>query len=328
MSIIATAFWSDHGQGHLIEETLAPPQADELLIKTLHSGISKGTETLVFKGHVPKSEHDRMRAPFQAGTFDGAVKYGYCNVGQVQAGPEAWVGARVFCLHPHQDHYVVPISSVYRLPDTLPSQRAVLAANMETAVNGLADAGLDTEINGGITQSVSVMGAGVVGCLIAHLAHSHGHEVELVDINPQKKAVAHHLGLPFKLSHEATPERAVVIHTSATQAGLVQALNLAQHEGLIIEMSWFGTQSPCLPLGEAFHAKRLTLRSSQVGTISPARQNSWTYATRFACALNALEDSRLDGLITGHSRFADLPKVMAALAQGDQETLCHVIDYL
>ena len=325
--MIATAFWSDHGQGHLIKETLPSPQADELLVETLYSGISKGTETLVFLGKVPTSEHQRMRAPFQVGDFDGPVKYGYCNVGLVKQGPDGWVGQRVFCLHPHQDRFVVPAASVHRLPDSLPSRRAVLAANMETAVNGIADAGLDTDINGGITTSVSVIGFGVVGGLIAHLAHRHGHEVELIDINPNKKALADALGIAFKTPEEASEERAVVIHTSASEAGLIQALNLAKHEGLIVEMSWFGTQAPRLPLGEAFHSKRLTLRGSQVGTIAPSRQASWTYATRFAYALGELEDPRLDGFINRASPFEALPQVMAALAQGDADALCHVIDY-
>jgi len=323
----ATAFWSDHGTGRLITETLPPVGADDLLIRTRFSAISKGTEVLVFHGAVPVSEYERMKAPFQEGTFDGPVKYGYCNVGVVEQGPDDWVGQAIFCLYPHQDHYVVPPERVYRLPSDFPLERAVLAANMETCVNALADAGLDREINGGSTHSVSIIGAGLVGCLMAHLAKTNGHAVELIDINPDRAQIAHVLGVGFCTPEHAQTERQVIVHTSASNAGLVQALNLAALEGLIVEMSWFGTTEPALPLGEAFHSKRLTIRSSQVGHIAPARKDSWTYATRFAHALECLKAPELDALITDESPFEALPRVMAELSRGEATPLCHRIRY-
>lgn len=323
----ATAFWSDHGTGQLITETLPAVGCDALLIKTRFSAISKGTETLVFNGAVPRSEYERMRAPFQQGHFDGPVKYGYCNVGVVEQGPDDWTGQAVFCLYPHQDRYVVPSDAVHRLPSNLPLERAVLAANMETCVNGLADAGLDQEINGGRTHTVTIIGAGLIGCLMAYLAKRQGHTVELVDINPDRAATADALGVRFCTPNEAQAEREVIVHASASNAGLIQALNLACLEGLIVEMSWFGTTQATLPLGEAFHSKRLTIRSSQVGHIAPARQDSWTYATRFAYALQCLEASELDALITDESPFDALPEVMAQLGRGETTPLCHRIRY-
>lgn len=323
----ATAFWSDHGTGRLLTETLPAVGPNDLRIRTCFSAISKGTETLVFNGAVPISEYERMRAPFQEGTFDGPVKYGYCNVGIVEHGPADWMEQAVFCLYPHQDRYVVPQERVYRLPADLPLERAVLAANMETCVNALADAGLDREINGGSAFSVSIIGAGLVGCLMAHLAKTHGHAVELIDINPDRQGMADVLGVSFSTPENAQTDREVIVHTSASNAGLVQALNLAALEGLIVEMSWFGTTQAKLPLGEAFHSKRLTIRSSQVGHIAPARQASWTYATRFAHALECLKAPELDALITDESPFEALPEVMAQLSRGEATPLCHRIRY-
>ena len=327
MTIEATAFWSDHGQGQLIKETLPEPAADEVRVKTLATGISKGTETLVFRGDVPTSEHARMRAPFQVGAFTGPVKYGYCNVGRVEAGPAAWLDQRVFCLYPHQDCFVVPTSAVHAIPESIPTDRAVLIANMETAVNGIADAGLDTAVNGGTLTNVTVIGAGVVGCLVAHVARQHGHTVELVDTQAERRTIADRLGVGFALPGNAQPERAVVIHTSATEAGLQQALTLTQQDGTVVEMSWFGNRSVSLPLGEGFHAKRLTLRSSQVGHIAPARRASWTFQSRLAAAFDALADPALDALITHRRPFGDLPEVMTELNTGAPEVLCHLIDY-
>lgn len=325
MVIKATAFWSKRAKGWLEQTTLTPPKADEALVRTAFTGLSRGTELLVFQGRVPASEYQRMRAPHQAGAFDGAIKYGYCNVGRVEQGPKDWLGRAVFCLYPHQDRYVVPVEALRPLPDTLPLGRAVLAANMETAVNGLADAGLD-QGNDSPSQTVTVIGAGVVGCLVAYLAHQHGHHVEVVDIDPAKQAVVEHLGLRFVAPAEALDERQVIIHTSASEAGLIQALNLAALEALIVEMSWFGTTRPALPLGEAFHAKRLTIRSSQVGHIAPNRAKTWDYAQRFEVALAALNDPLLDRLISHESPFADLPQVMAGLADCPG-VLCHRIRY-
>ena len=326
-SLQATAFWSDHGRGELRTQTLPKPGINEALVRTHYTALSKGTESLVFEGRVPKSEYQRMRAPFQEGEFGGPVKYGYCNVGIVEAGPSDWLGERVFCLYPHQDRYVVPTDALRRLPQGLPLDRAVLAANMETAVNALADAGLDPELQTQGSQPVTLIGAGVVGCLVAFVAQHYGHEVEVIDIDEHKRSIVEGLGLRWGSPEKARSDRAVVIHTSATEAGLIQALNLAGPEGLIVEMSWFGTTRPCLPLGEAFHAKRLTLRSSQVSQIAPARKDSWDYARRFEHALAQLMDDRLDALMTHESPFQALPQVMANLTS-TEGVLCHRIRYI
>jgi 2-desacetyl-2-hydroxyethyl bacteriochlorophyllide A dehydrogenase len=315
----ATAFWIERpGHAALRTEDLPPRGPDDVLVETLYSGVSRGTETLVFTGRVPASQHDVMRCPFQAGGFPGPVKYGYCSVGRVVEGPAGLVGRAGFCLHPHQDRYVVPAASFTPLPDALPPTRAVLAANMETALNGVWDAAIRPG------DRVCVIGLGVVGLLAARLAARIPQaEVLAVDLDPAKRTPAEVLGLRFA---EAPPDGAefdVILHASGHPDGLVTALGVAGFEATIVELSWYGSTPVTLPLGEAFHSRRLTIRSSQVGAVATAQRSRWSYARRMAKALDLLCDPALDALIDGESRFADLPATMAALAEGRLAALCH-----
>lgn len=319
----ARAFWTvAPGRGEIRAETLAPLGTGEVLVRALFSGISRGTESLVFRGAIPESEHHRMRAPFQGGTFPGPVKYGYASVGEVEQGPAEWQGRRVFVLYPHQTRYVVPISALQALPSDLPSDRAVLAANMETAVNGLWDAAPR------IGDRISIIGGGTVGCLVAWLAGQIGGcEVELVDTNAARGAVARHLGVQFALPEQARHEADVVIHASGSPAGLALALAVAGFEATVTEMSWYGAQAVSVPLGEAFHARRLRLVSSQVGHVASAQRARWDHARRMNLALSLLRNPLLDALVTGESLFEALPEIMPGLVQSPGDTLCHRIRY-
>jgi NADPH:quinone reductase-like Zn-dependent oxidoreductase len=319
----ARAFWiAEPGRGEIRAERLLPPNGDEAVVRTLYSGISRGTETLVFSGAVPRSEFERMRAPFQAGAFPAPLKYGYSSVGLVETGPAALVGRRVVCLHPHQTRYVVPAAALHVLPENVPPARAVLAANLETALNGVWDAELR------IGDRVAVVGAGTVGCLVAWLAaHVAGCEVQLVDVDARKREVATRLGVPFALAEAASSEADVVLHATGTGAGLATALELAGFEATVVELSWYGSRKPEVPLGEAFHSRRLTLRSSQVGNVATVQRARWSASRRMQLALKLLEDASLDALISGESSFDELPAVLARLASPSEYTLCHRIDY-
>jgi NADPH:quinone reductase-like Zn-dependent oxidoreductase len=319
----ARAFWlAEPGRGEIRTEPLPAPAAGEAVVRTLYSGISRGTESLVFLGKVPESEHARMRAPFQAGEFPAPVKYGYCNVGLVERGPPAVEGRHVFCLYPHQTRYVVPATALTVLPDDVPPARAVLAANLETAVNALWDA------SPRIGDRIGVVGAGTVGCLVAWLAaRIVGAEVELIDVDPRKTAVAAALGVPFRSPEAAARDLDVVLHTSAAATGLATALELAGFEATVVELSWYGASAPAIPLGGAFHSRRLTLKSSQVGSVASAQRARWDYSRRMALVLRLLAHAELDALISGESRFDELPAVLARLATAPGYTLCHRIVY-
>lgn len=322
MSHTATAFWIvAPGRGELQRVELPEPGPAEVRVRTLFSGVSRGTEALVLRGGVPESQREAMRSPFQEGGFPAPVKYGYASVGVVEAGPAALQGRTVFCLHPHQDRYVVPAQAVRPLPAGLAAERAVLAANVETAVNGVWDAAPR------VGERIIVIGAGVVGCLLAALCRGiPGCEVQLVDIDPARAAVAEALDVPFATPAGARAGADRVLHASASEAGLRQALALAGNEAEIVELSWFGDHEVRLPLGEAFHSRRLTLRSSQVGQLAPALRARWSRADRLDLALRLLaENPRWQVLVDGESAFARLPETLPALAAG--AGLCHRIRY-
>ena len=319
----ARAFWlRTPGHGEIRNVRVPPPNEGEVLVRTQFSGISRGTETMVFRGGVPKSEYQRMRAPFQEGEFPGPVKYGYLNVGLVEDGPPHLLGRTVFCLYPHQSHYVVPAHDVAAVPEDVPAERAVLAGAVETAVNALWDAPPL------IGDRVSVVGAGMIGCSIARLlGRFPGVSVTLVDVDTSRATVAAALGVEFAVPDAAPRGQDRVFHTSATAEGLALALDLLATEGEVIELSWYGDSEVPLPLGRAFHSQRLAIRCSQVGRIAPARRSSRTHSDRLRLALELLADSAFDALLTGRSTFDQLPQTMAQLAGGSLPGLCHVITY-
>lgn len=320
----AKSFWVSRPlTGEIRTEQLRAPESHEVLVETRYSGISRGTEALVFRGAVPKSEYLRMRAPFQQGDFPGPVKYGYAAVGLVVQGPPELQGRSVFCLHPHQSHFVVPADAVCLVPQSVPERRAVLAANLETAINGLWDA------LPAVGDRIAVIGAGSVGCLLAWLVNRiPGCEVELIDTNPDRAAVASALGVSFSLPANAQAECDLVFHVSGNPDGLRCALSLAGQEASVFEMSWFGEREAHLPLGQAFHSRRLSIRASQVGAIPAVRQARWTYRRRLDLALSLLAAPELEAIITGQSQFNELPAVMARLADQPSESIFHRIAYL
>ncbi|MEV8504009.1 dehydrogenase [Actinoplanes sp. NPDC051475] len=323
MTRTAQAFWlATPGEGEIREVALPDPGPDEVLVRTLHSGVSRGTETLVFRGGVPESQHAAMRAPFQEGDFPAPVKYGYLSVGVVEQGPAHLVGRTVFCLYPHQTHYVVPVEAVTVVPASVPPSRAVLAGTVETALNALWDAAPL------VGDRIAVVGAGMVGASVAAiLSRFPAAKVQLVDADPARAGVARALGVEFTLPADATGDCDLVVHASATSAGLTRSLELLAAEGTVIELSWYGDRQVGVPLGEFFHSRRLTIRSSQVGGIAPARRGRRSYADRLAVALDLLADPVFDTLLTGESDFAELPSVLPRLAGGELAAMCHLITY-
>jgi threonine dehydrogenase-like Zn-dependent dehydrogenase len=323
MQADAHAFWlRAPGQGEIRPVVLPEPGPDDVLVRTLRSGVSRGTETLVFRGGVPVDQYAAMRAPFQEGDFPGPVKYGYLSVGAVEEGPPELRGRTVFCLYPHQTAYVVPVDAVTVVPEDVPLARAVLAGTVETAVNALWDAAPL------IGDRVTVVGAGMVGCCAARLLSGFpGVRVTLVDVDAGRADVAAALGVAFALPDDAEGGRDLVVHASATSAGLQRSLDLLAREGTVIDLSWYGDSEVRLSLGGAFHSGRLAIRSSQVSTISPARRGRRTTAERRALALELLRDPAFDAIVTGESSFGELPDVMARLAAGTLQALCHTISY-
>lgn len=317
------AFWiTGIEQADIICAQLPTPASHELRVRSLYSGISRGTEMLVYRGQVPVSERLRMRGPFQEGEFNFPLKYGYINVGIVEEGPAHLLDKTVFSLFPHQTHFNIAEEAVTLLPDGLPASRAILTANMETAINALWDA------QPSIGDRISVVGAGVVGLLVAYLANRiTGCTVQLIDTNPDRATVAEALNIEFVTPSQAENERDLVIHTSATEQGLNAAIELAGFEARIVEMSWFGNRAATIKLGGSFHSQRLQILSSQVGHIATRQRSRWNYQRRLQLALSQLMDSRLDVLISGESDFTELPDTFRWLNTPENSALCHRIRY-
>ncbi|MPZ83770.1 MAG: dehydrogenase [Actinophytocola sp.] len=317
------AFWlTAPGHCEIRPVDLPRPGPDDVLVRTLYSGVSRGTESLVFRGGVPASQHEVMRAPFQEGDFPAPVKYGYLNVGVVEEGPAHLRGRTVFCLYPHQTRYVVPATAVTPVPDTVPPERAVLTGTVETAVNAVWDAAPL------VGDRIAVVGAGMVGASVATvLAGFPATRVQLVDVDPRRAAVAEAVGVEFATPETAAPDCDLVIHASASDAGLRRSLELLAVEGTVIELSWYGDRPVSVPLGEWFHSRRLTLRASQVGMVSPAQRGRRGYAERLAVAMNLLVDPGFDALVTNECRFDELPVVLPGLISDEPSALCLRVTY-
>ncbi len=317
----ATALWyAAPGRAELREEAVLAPGAGEVRVRALHGALSRGTEALIFAGKVPQSEHQRMRGPHMGGIFPFPVKYGYSIVGRIDGGPMS--GKTVFALHPHQNVFVLPADALVEVPAAVPPQRAVLAANMETALNAMWDSAA------GPADRIAVVGAGVVGVLVAYLcSRLPGADVTLIDVDPSRANLAALLGLKFALPENAPKDCDAVFHTSGNGGGLATALTLAGEEAKVIEMSWYGENEVTLPLGGAFHSRRLSIVSSQVGRVAPSHRTRWPYARRLAAALALLDDPRLDALLTAPIGFADLPAALPRILAPGSGILCQLIDY-
>jgi hypothetical protein len=310
------------GRAELRREGVPAPRPGEVLVRALHGAVSRGTERLVSMGRVPASEYARMRGPNMGGDFPFPVKYGYATVGRVEAGPEHLAGRTVFALHPHQSRFVLAPNALTLVPEDVPPRRAVLAANMETALNATWDAAP------GPSGRIAVVGAGAVGALVAWLCgRVPGTEVTLVDLLPARAALAERLGVGFALPADAPGDCNFVFHTSASAAGLATALALAGEEASIIELSWYGAGDVPVPLGGAFHGRRLRLISSQVGKVAPSRRAEYAPAGRLAAAIALLADPALDALLAPPVKFRDLAGQLPRLLAAETDVLCPVIDY-
>jgi threonine dehydrogenase-like Zn-dependent dehydrogenase len=205
----------------------------------------------------------------------------------------------------------------------MPPAQAVLAANMETALNAVWDA---TPRPG---ARIAVVGAGVVGALTGFLMKQliAGVDVTLVDVNPSRAALAQGLGVNFAVPDAAPADCDLVVHASANAAGLATALNLAGDEATVLELSWYGAGDVPVPLGGAFHSRRLRLVASQVGRVAPSHRGSWTPRARLELALTLTGKPELEILMEPAVAFGDLPTRLPQILAPSSGILCQRIDY-
>jgi len=319
---IQALWYVSAGRAELRPESVAAPASGEVRVRALFGAVSRGTERLVFNGAVPPSQYQRMRCPHMAGAFPHPAKYGYATVGRVEAGPPELRDQIVFALHPHQSVFTVAADAVTPVPKQVPPARAVLAANMETALNALWDGAP------GPADRIAVVGGGVVGLLVARrCARLPGTQVTVVDVAASRGEMARAFGADFATPAGAPPDCDLVFHASATAAGLATALQIAGEEATIVELSWYGAGEVPVPLGEAFHSRRLRLVSSQVGQVAPSHRPRWSRARRSAAALDLLADPVLDSLLAPAVSFEDLPARLAEILGSPTDARCPLIRY-
>ena len=318
----AQAYWvTESGHGELRPEAIPTPGPKEALVRTLYSGVSRGTERVVHEGRVPERVADLMHAPHQEGDFPGPVKYGYLSVGVVEQGPDNWIGKTVFSLHPHQDFYVVPTNQLTAIPDDVPARRAVLTGIVEVAINALWEAGPR------LGDRVAVVGGGLVGGVLAAILRKYPlGRLQLVDADTDKRDLAEKLNINFALPDEAVNDCDIVFHCSASNEGLKLSLQLAGDDSDVIELSWFADKEVTLPLGEDFHARRLTIRSSQVGAVALPRRHRRTNAQRLQIAAATLKDPVFDTFLSSECQFQNLPTTLVKLFE-KPGGFCHVVAY-
>ena len=323
MTAAAQALWYvAPGKAEIRAESLAPPADGEVRVRATLSALSRGTERLIFSGGVPESEYERMRAPFMDGRFPFPVKYGYAMVGRVEDGPAELKGRLCFALYPHQTVFNLPAENIVPLPEGLSPERAVLAANMETALNAVWDGAP------GPADRIAVVGAGVLGLLVARLcAQIPGTDVTVVDTDAGRGAIAKAFGAAFATPDTAPDNCDLVVHTSASAAGLATALRLAGDEATVLELSWYGANTVTVPLGDVFHSRRLKLISSQVGKVATSHRLRWSYTRRLTAALNLLKDPVFDALIAPPVSFNDLPAKLPGILTPASGVLCQLIRY-
>lgn len=317
----ARAYWATGPyQAELRAERLPPLLPGEVRVRAEYGAVSRGTEAIVARGGVPAGLAEAMRCPFQRGAFPFPVKYGYATVGVIEAGPPERLGERVFALHPHQDRFNLPAEAAHPLPPDLPPERAVLAANMETALNGVWDAGAAAG------DRIVVLGAGVVGLLAAWLASRiPATEVRVEEPLAARRRAAQSLGLRTEPGEPGCAD--LVIEASGAPDALDRAFELGGAEATVVCLGWYADRPVTAALGGAFFQRRQRLIASQVGSVPAQRARRWPPARRLRTALDLLRDPALDRLVTGECRFEDLPRVLPELARAPGATLCHRIRY-
>lgn len=300
----AKALWHLSAEESVMKE--AQLRESGVIVHSLHSLISLGTERLVSKGEVPESLASEMKVPYQEGNLSLPVKYGYSLVGQVHQPGHTLDQRVVHLLHPHQDRIRVAPEDLFIVPEAIPSRRATLASNLETAVNAVWDSGVS------IGDSVLIVGGGVIGLLIGDLVKKiAGTTVYLSEPRKDRSQLAESWGL-----HAWSQEKVhcdIAFHTSGHEAGLQTAIDAIGREGKVIELSWYGDRPVQIHLGRSFHSQRKSIRVSQVSAIPPERVPRWDYRRRKEVVFDLLKDPQFDRYLTHEVMFQDLPQFFHSL---------------
>lgn len=301
---------------------------EKVLVKSLYSLISLGTERLIALGNVPKELQESMTVPYQEGHFDFPIKYAYSLVGIVMTKDHPLTNKRVHLLHPHQDYCFVKEQDLFVVPEEVDLQTATLASNVETALTAAWDSGAS------FGDKVLVVGFGLIGSLVARLIDDiPGTEVMIFETDIAKINLAQKLGFQNVINPKSdnpkriSPPFDIAFHCSATSKGLQSCIDYTGFESKIIELSWYGSKAININLGSTFHRLRKQLISSQVSNLPMDRKGRWDYKRRKTVVFNLLKNPIFKHHISQTLKFASVPKFFDQLRQGEVSELGVIISY-
>ena len=321
------------------EEEVGIPQANEILVETLYTGISHGTEMLVYRGEVaPGLELDPSLKTFK-GCFGFPIKYGYSNVGRIIELGSRVSGLRkgdiVFAHNPHETIYTISENQAMKLPEAVLPSWGIFIASVETAINCVWDANIH------LGESVVIFGQGIIGLLITQLMRISGAgRIFTVDKLEKRRNISQKLGADFAFD----PNKAnlpsviteltdgigadVIIEASGSPDALDSALKLAAFQGTVVVVSWYGTKPVTLNLGEDFHRERVKIKSSQVSFVDPSLTPRWNIGRRMALALKILPQLNLKELISHIYPFEEAPSAYDKIDKNPEEVLQVILRYV
>ncbi|WNJ16800.1 zinc-binding alcohol dehydrogenase [Pontibacter sp. G13] len=322
-SLIAQALWHlDAQSSELAEVPLEISPTLPCTVETQASLISSGTERLVSSGLVPASIQPDMRVPYMRGNFEFPMTYGYSLVGKVSNHDHPLSGQMVHLLHPHQTICQVASGDAFPVPEGIPARRATLASNLETAVNAIWDSGMSTG------DKILVVGFGIIGSLVARLASLFpGTEVYVAETQRKRRMMAEQMGFFLLGDHDSEVEFDCAFHCTGASGGLQTAIDQVGYEGVIVELSWYGTRGIEVNLGGDFHSKRKKIISSQVSNLPADRQGRWGFRRRKETVFELLKDPVFDAHITREIPFEELPDFFQRLRQGEIHELACCVSY-
>jgi len=310
--------WHNHADSWQVavdssSHQLAP---DQVLVRSLYSLVSTGTERLVMTSELDEPTRKRMSLPLMKGTFDQDFTYGYSLTGVIEQGPADLVGQHVHLLHPHQSYAIVATSDITVIPEAL-AERAVLVSNLETVINAVWDSQVS------LGDEVLVIGYGIIGALLVQLLRQMpGVTVRVYDIDPTKQQLAN----PYETGNPAK-EFDIVFHTSGSSSGLQYGIDQLKPEGTLMELSWYGGRKVEVALGQSFHYDRKKIISTQVSTIPHCRAQRWDYARRKQLAISLLSLIDFEHLIMNSISFSEAVHFFGKLRRGEVKDIGTLIKY-
>lgn len=294
---------------------------DEVLLRTLTSGISLGTEKKVAEGQVPANISEMMHVPYMTGDFGFPLGYGYSLVGQVIEGGNEWLGLRVHLMHPHQDVCIVKKSDLMKVPGDISDAKATLISNMETALNGYWDGEIKPK------DRILIIGFGQIGALLSGILKIKvSNPIQIFEKDQKRREIAESMGL--ETVDEISQASYDIVYNTAGNAQAIEAsFKALKFEGRLIELSWYGDKKVSINLGSDFHIKRLKMISSQVSHLPKRMMRNWNFEKRKKAVIELLQNPWYDQFPIQAIPFNESPQFFDQLRNNKTPELAYYLKY-